>query len=156
MEVVLIASLEEDFSMFPPFPAICNNGFAWLSYHCQTVNHRVHRWLCAVCTARTSHMILSDIPQFMISTILPSQVWYNLILVLSGRLFPSCCYYEANVGGSRRFSQIFDQSQHKFHFENEWLVVDILWRAWKILVLPDVKQYFITNTNMLSATFSYF
>ena len=56
LEVVLIASLEEDFSMFPPFPAICNNGFAWLSYHCQTVNHRVHMPLCVcLCSAPPPH-----------------------------------------------------------------------------------------------------
>ena len=32
--------------------------------------------------------------------------------LMERRLFPSCCYYEANVGVSRRFSQICDQSQN--------------------------------------------
>ena len=78
LEVVLIASLEEDFSMFPPFPAICNNGFAWLSYHCQTVNHRVHIplcvCLCSVHHRRTlvAHDIIRYIPHNTILIILPS------------------------------------------------------------------------------------
>ena len=74
-----------------------------------------------------------------------------------GAGLPSAWCFSTQMKG---FQDVFLKSvtNHSihFHFEYESLVVDILWHAWKILVLPDVKQYFITNTNMLSATFSYF